>query len=271
MVKLNYDVLTNAPSFINAIKDRELNLRGLKIPEIENLALTKDGNDVIDFTDNDLRRLEGFPRMPRLKTLLVSNNRVARFGADLARSLPNLSALVLNNNMIAELGDIDPLGELERLETLSLMDNPVATKQYYRLYVIHRCPKVRILDFKRVVEKERQEAAKLFSGAAGTKLAASISAKSASGARTFEPGDGIKKASKAYQGPSPEEAARIREAIKSAKTLDEVNRLEKLLQTGQVPDPAKEAKQAKKKSRDLNAMDVEEEEEEEEGDQGGAK
>ncbi|KAJ3179177.1 U2 small nuclear ribonucleoprotein A' [Geranomyces variabilis] len=265
MVKLNYDVIINAPSFINAVKDRELNLRGLKIPEVENLALTKDGNDVIDFTDNDLRRLDGFPRMPRLRAILASNNRIARFGPDLANNLPNLRVLILTNNLIAELGDVDPLGELEKLETLSLMDNPVATKQYYRLYVIHRCPKVRVLDFRRVLEKERQEAAKLFSGAAGTKLAASISAKSASAARTFEPGEGLKKASKAYQGPSPEEAARIREAIKSAKTLDEVNRLEKLLQTGQVPDPAKDARAAasKKKSMDPNAMDVEEEEEEE--------
>ncbi|KAI8824085.1 leucine-rich repeat-domain-containing protein [Fimicolochytrium jonesii] len=238
MVKLNYDVLSVASSFINAVQDRELNLRGLKIPQIENLAITKDGNDVIDFTDNELRRLDGFPLMKRLKAILASNNRIARVDLELAKQLPNLKTLIMANNLIEELGDLDPLANLEHLECLSLMDNPVATKKYYRQYIIHRCPKVRILDFRKVKEKERQEAASLFSGADGTKLAASLSATSS---RTFEPGEGLKKTPKLYQGPSPEEAAKIREAIKNAKTLDEVTRLEKLLQTGQVPDGTAQA------------------------------
>jgi hypothetical protein len=32
--------------------------------------------DVIDFTDNDLRKLDNFPLLPRLKGLLLSNNRI---------------------------------------------------------------------------------------------------------------------------------------------------------------------------------------------------
>ncbi|KAI9098891.1 leucine-rich repeat-domain-containing protein [Phlyctochytrium arcticum] len=260
MVKLNYDVLLLAESRLNAIGDRELDLRGLKIPQIENLAITKDGHDVLDFTDNDLRRLDGFPPMRRLTTLLLSNNRISRIDPSLASQLPNLRVLILNNNSIEELGDLDPLANCERLTTLSLMDNSVATKKYYRLYIIHRCPSVRILDFRKVKEKERMEAAKLFSGEEGLKLAASISAKAAaaqSQQRTFEPGElGAKKTARPYQGPSPEEAARIREAIKNAKTLDEVTRLEKLLTSGQVP----QAPAASSASRGADAMEEEEEE-----------
>ncbi|KND02597.1 uncharacterized protein SPPG_03053 [Spizellomyces punctatus DAOM BR117] len=253
MVKLNYDVLVTAPSYLNAVKDRELDLRGLKIPQVENLAITKDSHDVVDLTDNDLRRLDGFPLMKRLKALMVSNNRITRIDLDLAKQLPNLNTLILNNNHIEELGDLDPLGNFEHLECLSLMDNPVATKKYYRSYVIHRCPKVRILDFRKIREKERRDAAQLFSGAEGTKLAATLSAKGR--AKTFEPGEVLKKAARPYQGPSPEEAAKIREAIKNAKTLDEVTRLEKLLQAGQVPDGS-----AQRPPRNLDMMETEEDE-----------
>ncbi|KAJ3022099.1 U2 small nuclear ribonucleoprotein A' [Thoreauomyces humboldtii] len=270
MVKLNYDVLVNAHSFINAIKDRELDLRGLKIPLIENLSITKDGNDVIDFTDNDIRRLEGFPTMPRLKSLLLANNRISRIDVELAKQLPNLVALILSNNLIEDTGDLDPLGAFENLVWLSLTDNPVATRKHYRHYVIHRCPKVRILDFRKVKEKERQEAAALFSGPDGIALAASLSSKHAgnknAGSNTFEPGEALKRASKPFQGPSPEEAAKIRAAIAAATTLDEVTRLEKLLTGGVVPDVVG-GKVVKAKKTDRMEVDGQVEEEEEEDEQ----
>lgn len=93
--------------------------------------------------------------MPRLRTLLLSNNRIQRVDAATAKQLPNLNSLVLTNNQIAELGDLDALGDFSRLEYLSLVDNPVVTKKHYREYVLHRCPKVRVLDFRRVKDKVR--------------------------------------------------------------------------------------------------------------------
>ncbi|KAJ3187749.1 U2 small nuclear ribonucleoprotein [Gaertneriomyces sp. JEL0708] len=253
MVKLNYDVLTAAPSTLNPLGDRTLDLRGLKIPLLENLAITKDSNDVLDLTDNDLRRLDNFPYMTRLKVIMAGNNRITRIDTEIAKYVPNLHTLVLTNNQIEELGDIDPLAQLKYLERLSLMDNPVATRKYYRLYVIYRCPTVRILDFRRVREKERVEAKKLFSGVEGQKLATSLSSQK-SNAKTFEPGEPSKKAAKAYQGPTPEEAAKIREAIKNAKTLDETVRLQKQLEAGHIP--GSEAS----KPANGDAMEVEEDE-----------
>ncbi|KAJ3053122.1 U2 small nuclear ribonucleoprotein A' [Rhizophlyctis rosea] len=244
MVKLNHDVLVLASSSLNAIKDRELELRSLKIPRIENLAITKDQHDTIDLSDNDIRKLENFPPMPRLKTLLLSNNRITRIDADCAKQLPNLHTLILTNNSIGELGDLDPLGEFANLEYLTLMDNPVTTRKYYRLYVIHRCPKVRVLDFRRVREAERTEAHEVFSGADGTALAARLSAQKS--INTFEPGDlGEKKAARPYQAPSQEEQKKIRDAIAGAKSLDEITRLEKSLRTGMVPGQG-----GKRKDRD---------------------
>lgn len=49
---------------------------GYRIPEIENLGATGDQFDTIDFSDNDIRKLDGFPYLKRLKCLLLNNNRI---------------------------------------------------------------------------------------------------------------------------------------------------------------------------------------------------
>jgi len=49
---------------------------GYKIPVIENLGATLDQFDAIDFSDNEIRKLDGFPLLRRLKTLLMNNNRI---------------------------------------------------------------------------------------------------------------------------------------------------------------------------------------------------
>ena len=45
---------------------------------------------------------------------------------------------------------------------LSLLHNPVVTRRNYREYVIHKFPNLRVLDFKKVKDKEREAAKKLF-------------------------------------------------------------------------------------------------------------
>jgi hypothetical protein len=39
--------------------------------------------DSIDLSDNNIIILEGFPKLPRLKVLLLNNNRIARIGRHL--------------------------------------------------------------------------------------------------------------------------------------------------------------------------------------------
>lgn len=99
MVKLTAEIIQNSMQFINPVKDRELDLRGkqinwgyispilkrfciyffilgYRIPEIENLGATGDQFDTLDFSDNDIRKLDGFPYLTRLKCLLMNNNRI---------------------------------------------------------------------------------------------------------------------------------------------------------------------------------------------------
>ena len=54
-MKLTAELLAQCDSSINTLKERELDLRGFKIPAIENLGASRDLNDTIDLTDNDVR------------------------------------------------------------------------------------------------------------------------------------------------------------------------------------------------------------------------
>ncbi|XP_038315142.1 LOW QUALITY PROTEIN: U2 small nuclear ribonucleoprotein A'-like isoform X2 [Canis lupus familiaris] len=214
-----------------AVQDRELDLQGYRIPVIENLGATLDQFDAIDFSDNKVRKLDGFPLLRRLKTLLVNNNRMCRTGEGLDQALPRLRELILTNNSLVELGDLDPLASLKSLTYLSILRNPVTNKKHYRLYVIYEVPQVRVLDFQKVKLKEPQEAEKMFKGKRGTQLAKDIARRS----KTFSPGAGLptdKKKGVERCGPSPGDVEAIKNAIANVSTLAEVEQLKGLLQSG---------------------------------------
>uniref|UniRef100_A0A8C4TBN1 Small nuclear ribonucleoprotein polypeptide A' n=1 Tax=Erpetoichthys calabaricus TaxID=27687 RepID=A0A8C4TBN1_ERPCA len=230
MVKLSAEMIEQAAQYTNPVRDREMDLRGYKIPVVENLGASLDQFDTIDFSDNEIRKLDGFPLLKRLKTLLFNNNRVCRIGESLEQSLPNLRELVLTNNNIQELGDLDTLASLKSLTLLSLLRNPVTNKKHYRLYVINKIPQVRVLDFQKVRLSERQEAEKMFKGKRGAQLAKDIAKRT----KTFTPGATLQ-AEKKKTGPSPADVEAIKNAIANASSLAEVERLKGLLQSGQIP------------------------------------
>lgn len=101
--------------------------------------------------------------------------------------IPNLESLILTGNHLEELSDIDPLVTLENLTTLSLLHNPVTAKQHYRLYVIYKLPNLRLLDFRKIKMKERQEAKNLFKSKKGKEIQKEIAKR----AKTFVPGANI--------------------------------------------------------------------------------
>lgn len=228
-MKLTAELIEQAAQYTNPVRDRELDLRGYKIPVLENLGATLDQFDTIDLSDNEVRKLDGFPLLKRLKTLLVNNNRICRIGENLEQALPDLKELILTSNNIQELGDLDPLATVKSLSLLSLLRNPVTNKKHYRLYVINKIPQIRVLDFQKVKLKERQEAEKMFKGKRGAQLAKDIAKQS----KTFTPGAGLQTEKKT--GPSAAEVEAIKNAIANATSLAEVERLKGLLQAGQIP------------------------------------
>ena len=153
--------------------------------------------------------------------VLLNNNKICRISEELYASVPNIETLVLTGNSLEELSDLQGLQKLTKLKYLSLMRNPLTTKPKYRLYVIHYCPSVRVLDYKRIKLQERNAAKKIF----GNKAALTSPEK----AKTFVPGEPIKK----VQTIQDKEA--IRSAIAKASSLDEIRRLELMLSSGSIP------------------------------------
>lgn len=232
MVKLTPDLIENARQFINPVQDRELDLRGFKIPAIENLGAAYDQFDSIDLCDNDVKKLENFPYCYRLKRLYLANNRIAQIAPELPQSIPNVDTIVLTNNNLMELGDLDPLANFQKLEYLSLLGNPVAHKPHYRLYIIYKIPQLRVLDFRRIRQSERQSAKEAFKGKAGRALREEIVKKT----KNFNVGEVVEtKQANGQQRHTQDEILAIRQAIEEAKSLEEVDKLQQQLQAGQVP------------------------------------
>ncbi|KAG5523172.1 hypothetical protein RHGRI_035105 [Rhododendron griersonianum] len=236
MVRLTADLIWKSPHFFNAIKERELDLRGNKIPVIENLGATEDQFDTIDLSDNEIVKLENFPYLTRLGTLIVNNNRITRINPNIGEFLPKLHTLVLTNNRLTNLVEIDPLASLTKLQYLSLLDNNITKRANYRLYVIHKLKSLRLLDFKKVKQKERIEAQRLFSSQEAEEQAKKESAKTVIPVEVAStPEVSREEQTPKTVAPTPEQIIAIKAAIVNSQTLEEVARLEKALQSGQLP------------------------------------
>lgn len=202
---------------------------------IENLGISKDQNDSIDLTDNAIRVFGNFPKLVRLRTLLLANNRISHIQPTIAQSIPNLHTLVLTGNSIANLSELDALSGFPELTFLTLIDNPVTSKDYYRSWVIWRNPHIRVLDFQKVKDTERTRAKELFgqTHSEPTELATQIIGARSSGTalRTFD-SSGNSTATTQVQKLTEEEREKLRQSLKQATSLAEIDRIEKALKSG---------------------------------------
>jgi len=260
MVKLTPELIEQSIQFTNTVRDYELDLRGYKIPVIENLGATLDQFDTLELSDNEIRKLDGFPYLPRLSTILLNNNRIARIGEHLEECLPKLESLILTNNNLTELADLDNLASIKTLRHLSLLRNPVITKTNYRLYVAHKIPQLRTLDFQKLKLKDREAATKLFKVKKTVPPSPKDQKESIAKMKKtglFSVGEMKKKLPPTPapiehkdDGPSKQDIEAIKKAIASAKTLEEIEKLNKLLQSGLVPGKEFSKDSAIKKEED---------------------
>ena len=146
-MRLNSDLISKSQQYLNPLNQFYIDLRGYKLPYIENLAATNDQFECIDFTENDVSKLEELPRLNRLESLLLANNRISTVESDFAEMCPKLDTLVLTNNRLSELIDIDDIATCKTLKRLSLIGNMVVNLPNYRLYTIHKITSLRALDF----------------------------------------------------------------------------------------------------------------------------
>lgn len=150
-----------------------------------------------------------------------------RIAEGLESCIPNLETLMLTGNMIQELSDLEPLVPLKQLQSLCLLQNPVSAKPQYRQYIVYKFPSLRLLDFRKIKKQEREEATAFFKSKTGKELAREIAKKAKAQSQNF---NGLDKPMM-----TSDERNKIREAITNATSLEEVQRLSKLLQAGQFP------------------------------------
>jgi U2 small nuclear ribonucleoprotein A' len=116
----------------------------------------------LDFSDNDIKKLDNFPMMKRLDGLLFHNNSISRIHPQIGSYLPNLTTLMLTNNKLVYYYEIEHLSSILKLSVLCLADNPVSYKQYYREVVIYRIPQLKVLDFQKITPKEKKDIKQFF-------------------------------------------------------------------------------------------------------------
>lgn len=264
-MRLTPDVVSEAPQRLNCVGARELVLRDLAIPAVENLATARDGFDTIDLSSNAITSLgaECFPPFPRLAALYVGSNRIRAIHRGLADSLPNLRILVLTDNRIESIEDLnlEELARFKSLETLSLVGNPCAADPALKLLLVHVIPSLRFINFVRVTQADRRAAIDVHGlpeteavkgkgkgkgngkGKAKAKKRAAAEPSSldeggpASGRKAKKgkgPANGSEGAAPGNSGLSKEQIDKVKMAIASASSIDEVMALQSALQTGDV-------------------------------------
>jgi len=218
-MRITIDILHHGEARITPAQEREYRLRNLRIPVIENLGIIGDAYEALNLSNNSIVTLGGFPRLEMVQSLILNNNQIKRIQRGLGTFLPNLKNLILVNNNITTLLNLEPLADLPKLERIALAGNPVAKEQGYRFYVIHKCPKLRVLDFQKVRLSERKEARRIY------------------GSMDMEqPNEFVVGENKDdFVIMTEEQRKRITEVIKRAKNMDEIDRLEQMLQTGKIP------------------------------------
>ena len=133
--------------------------------------------------------------------------------------------------------EIDNISSCKSLVRLSLVDNLVTKIKHYRLYVIYKMPNLRVLDFQKVKLKEKMAALKLFNGPKGKELIEDMLSKK------FKGGEETDDDSKDLQQILKDENKKklilvnfplIKNLINNANSLDEIKKIEKSLQLGNI-------------------------------------
>ena len=162
MPRLTAELIASAPAYMNPLNERELSLRSYRLTAIESLGATDDEYDCIDLSHNQLSRLDNFPLLARLTTLVAHHNSIRRIAATLHTALPHLSHLALAHNQLASHTDLAPLAHCRRLVWLDVTGCPLTRAADYRLRVLHILPRLRVLDYNKVRAKERAASEKQY-------------------------------------------------------------------------------------------------------------
>lgn len=92
-----------------------------------------------------LTSLKGFPKLPKLKKLELSDNRISNGLTYLSEGSPNITNLNLSGNRLKDLETLKPLEKLP-LEVLDLFNNEATSVDNYREKLFAMIPSLKYLD-----------------------------------------------------------------------------------------------------------------------------
>lgn len=123
----------------------ELNLDNCRSPNIAGLTDEFINLETLSLMNVGLTSLKGFPKLPNLKKLELSKNRISN-GLQVLQSCTKLTELNLSSNKIKDLDTLEPLKEFKNLKSLDISNNEAALIDNYREKVFNLIPQLKYLD-----------------------------------------------------------------------------------------------------------------------------
>jgi len=124
---------------------KDLNLDNCRSSNIVGLDDSFVNLEVLSMINIGLTSLKGFPKLPNLKRLELSDNRI-QSGLENLKESPKLEYLNLCGNRLKDLETLEPLKELKHLSTLDLFNCEVTEEPNYRTFVFELIPNLKYLD-----------------------------------------------------------------------------------------------------------------------------
>ncbi|XP_022126338.1 acidic leucine-rich nuclear phosphoprotein 32 family member A isoform X1 [Pieris rapae] len=129
----------------NPSQIKELNLDNCRSTTIVGLTDEYINLEILSLNNAGLTTLKGFPTLPKLRKLELSDNRISH-GLNFLNGCKKLTHLNLSGNKIANLETLKPLEEFENLKNLDLFNNEVTNIEDYRNRVFALHPSLKYLD-----------------------------------------------------------------------------------------------------------------------------
>ncbi|XP_013190321.1 acidic leucine-rich nuclear phosphoprotein 32 family member A isoform X1 [Amyelois transitella] len=129
----------------NPSQVKELNLDNCRSTNIVGLTDEYVNLEILSLNNVGLTSLKGFPALPKLRKLELSDNRISS-GLNFLNGCTKLTHLNLSGNKIKDLESLKPLEEFKNLKNLDLFNNEVTGLDDYRNKVFALHPSLKYLD-----------------------------------------------------------------------------------------------------------------------------
>jgi len=138
----------------------ELELRGREPSEVHELNLDNSrtatgqmtgltsaftGLERLSLIGTGLNTLKDFPKLPALKRLEMSDNRLVG-GLEHLTGCPNITHLNISGNLFKDVDSLAPLKNLPQLKSVDLFNRPVTANENFRTEIFNTLPQVKYVD-----------------------------------------------------------------------------------------------------------------------------